>query len=161
MAPLSVAAPAASAAAPATAGTGQDRTALVLPSRAGLERVHHASYRGIAEAVRMARHHVAAALAGVPCAEAAAYALSEVATNAVRHSRSGLPGGWFTVAAGVVPGLLAVVAVTDQGGPWKEGGPDFYLHGLGIVREMAAGVQVDGGECGRTVRVAFTWEAAE
>jgi len=48
------------------AGTGQELIAAGLPRRASLERVHHASYPGVPEAVRAARHHVAGVLAGVP-----------------------------------------------------------------------------------------------
>jgi serine/threonine-protein kinase RsbW len=113
---------------------------------------------GAPESVGELRHQVTEALAGIPCAQDAVYALNEVATNAVVHSRSG-GDGVFTVAVDVVPGSLVEFTVTDQGGPWQEGGPDFYLHGLGIVREMAAKVQVEGGEDGRTVRVSFPWEA--
>jgi serine/threonine-protein kinase RsbW len=143
------------------AGTGQDLAAAGLPGRAGLERVHHASYPGVPKAVRVARQHVAGALAGVPAAEDAVYALSEVASNAVLHSRSGHPGGRFTVAVDIVPGELVAVVVTDQGGPWKDGGPDFYLHGLQIIRELAASVRIDGGEDGRTVWALFPWEATQ
>jgi hypothetical protein len=143
------------------AGTGQDLNAAGLPRRVSLQRVHHASYPGVPEAVRAARHHVAGALAGVPAAEDAVYALSEVASNAVLHSRSGHPGGWFTVAADIVPGALVAVVVTDQGGPWKDGGPDFYPHGLQIVRELAAAVWIDGGEGGRTVWTLFPWQARQ
>ena len=130
-----------------------------LPCREGGRRVLQASYPGEKESVGHLRHQVAEALAGIPCAQDAVYALNEVATNAVVHSRSGQDGGAFTVAVDVVPGSLVEFTVTDQGGPWLEGTPDFYLHGLGIVREMAAEVQVGGGEEGRTVRVSFPWEA--
>jgi anti-sigma regulatory factor (Ser/Thr protein kinase) len=143
------------------AGTGPDLGVAGLPGRAGLERVHHASYPGVPEAVRAARHHVAGALAGVPAAEDVVYAVSEVASNAVLHSRSGHPGGWFTVAVDIVPGALVAVVVTDQGGPWKDSGPDFYPHGLQIVRELAAAVRIDGDESGRTVWVLFRWEARQ
>jgi serine/threonine-protein kinase RsbW len=140
------------------AGTGEDLIAAGLPCRAGLDRVHHASYPGVPEAVRAARQHVAGVLAGVPAAEDVVYAVSEVASNAVLHSRSGHPGGRFTVAVDIVAGALVSVVVTDQGGPWKDGGPDFYPHGLQIVRELAAAVRIDGGEDGRTVWALFPWE---
>jgi len=124
-----------------------------------VERRFHASYPGIPEAVSTARHQVAAALAGVPCAGDVVYALSEVASNAVVHSRSGLPGGHFTVAAEVLPGALAAVMVTDQGGPWAGRTADSYPHGLEIVRRLAATVRIDGDEYGRTILVLFPWEA--
>jgi serine/threonine-protein kinase RsbW len=130
-----------------------------LPRRAGGRRVLQATYPGAPESVRVVRHQAAEALAGIPCGEDVMYALSEVATNAVVHSRSGQDGGEFTVAVDVFPGLQVAFTVTDQGGPWQEGGPDFYLHGLGIVREMAAAVRIGGDQDGRTVRVSFGWEA--
>jgi two-component sensor histidine kinase len=129
-----------------------------LPCREGGRRVLRVRYPGKPEWVSRLRHQVTEALAGIPCAQDAIYALNEVATNAVVHSRSG-QGGQFTVAVVVFAGSQVEFAVTDQGGPWQEGGPDFYLHGLGIVREIAAKVQVVGGEDGRTVRVSFPWEA--
>jgi len=126
-----------------------------------LTRLFWASYPGLPEAVTAARHHVAQALAGAPCAEDALFAVSEVAANAVVHSRSGRPGGWFTVAADVVPGVLAAVVVTDQGGPWAGRAADTYPHGLEIVRAMATEVRVDGDDDGRTVWVIFPWEVSE
>jgi anti-sigma regulatory factor (Ser/Thr protein kinase) len=126
-----------------------------------LTRLFWASYPGVPEAVRTARHHVTQTLAGVPRIDDLAFAVSEVATNAVLHSRSGQPGGWFTVAADVVPGVLAAVVVTDQGGPWAGRAADTYPHGLEIVATMATEVRVDGDDDGRTIWVIFPWEASQ
>lgn len=126
-----------------------------------LTRLFWASYPGVPEAVTAARHHVAQALAGVPCIDDVVYAVSEVGANAVMHSLSGEQGGWFTVAADVVPGVLAAVMVTDQGGAWAGRAADTYPHGLEIVRTMATEVRVDGDENGRTIWVIFPWEASE
>ena len=126
---------------------------------APVEWLFHACYPGIPEAVSTARHQVAAALAGVPCAGDVVYALSEVASNAVLHSRSGLPGGHFTVAVDVLPGALAAVMVTDQGGPWAGRATDTYPHGLEIVRQLSASVHIDGDEDGHTIWVLFPWQA--
>jgi anti-sigma regulatory factor (Ser/Thr protein kinase) len=133
------------------------------PGGAGgtLTRLFWASYPGVPEAVTAARHHVARVLAGVPCAEDVAFALGEVAANAVVHSRSGRPGGRFTVATDVVPGVLAAVVVTDQGGPWSGRADDTYPHGLEIVAAMATEVRVDGDDDGRTIWVIFPWEVSE
>jgi hypothetical protein len=140
-------------------GPRANAAAPALPRREGVRRVLRATYPGVPESVAVVRHQAAEALAGIPCAEDAVYALNEVATNAVMHSRSGRDGGELTVAVDVYPGSRVAFTVTDQGGPWQDSDPDFYLHGLGIVREMAAAVQIDGGEDGRTVRVSFGWEA--
>src|SRR5262249_30987392 len=121
----------------APAGPDLGPIAAGLPCREGGRRMLQARYPGEPASVRQMRHQVAEALAGIPCAEDAIYALNEVATNAVVHSRSGQDGGEFTVAVDVFPGSQVAFTVTDQGGPWKDKGPDFYLHGLGIVREMA------------------------
>jgi anti-sigma regulatory factor (Ser/Thr protein kinase) len=126
-----------------------------------LTRLFWASYPGVPEAVTAARHHVADALAGTPCIDDALFALTEVAANAVLHTRSGRPGGWFTVAADVVPGVLAAIVVTDQGGPWARRAADTYPHGLEIVRTMATEVRVDGDEDGRTIWVIFAWVVSE
>src|SRR5258708_10270319 len=107
-----------------------------------LTRLFWANYPGVPEAVTAARHHVTEVLAGVPCIDDVVFAISEVATNAVLHSRSGQPGGWFTVAADVLPGVLAAIVVTDQGGPWGGRAADTYPHGLEIVRRMATEVRV-------------------
>jgi hypothetical protein len=120
-------------------------------------RPFRASYPGVAEAVGQARAHVAAVLAGVPYADGAVFALGEVAANAVVHSRSGHPGGSFTIATDVLPGELVIVAVSDQGGPWAERDADTYPHGLEIVKAMGALVRVNGGDDGRTVCVILPW----
>lgn len=125
-------------------------TALLLPSIGDLawparqvparrvERLLRASYPGVAESVAAARHDVETVLAGVPVVEDAVFCLGELTTNAVVHSRSGQPGGHFTIAAGILPGQLVVVAVADQGGPWAGRAPDSYPHGLEIIRRLAA-----------------------
>src|SRR5947209_8628030 len=85
-------------------------TVLVLPGRA--------------ESAAAARAAAAKALAGYPAADDAVLALSEMVTNAVQHSRSGLPGGTLEVrltvtAASVLAevaddGPLGVPAVTSR-----------------------------------------------
>lgn len=67
--------------------------------------------------VAAARAFLAASLAGWPAADDAVLCLSELASNAVLHSRSRQPGGWFTVRAHLDPDRLRV-EVRDQGGPW-------------------------------------------
>src|SRR5438045_3586425 len=88
----------------APAGPELGPIAAGLPCRDGGRRVLEASYPGEPESVRKMRHQVTEALAGIPCAEDAIYALNEVATNAVVHSRSGQDDGEFAVAVDVFPG---------------------------------------------------------
>lgn len=147
------------AAAHATAGTAQDPPGL--PARrpwGAVGRVLNATYPGVPESVGEVRQRLAAVLAGVPVAEDAVFCLGEVATNAVVHSRSGRPDGYFTVTADVLPGALVALAVTDEGGTWTGREADTYPHGLEIAGKMALFVRVDGDELGRTVWVVLAWE---
>ena len=72
---------------------------------------------GAPESARAARQLVHQVLGdGHPASETVMLVLSELVTNAIRHSRSGAPGGTLTVA--VCPGLVGVlVQVRDDGGP--------------------------------------------
>jgi hypothetical protein len=79
------------------------------------------------QAVAAARHHVGQVLGGATCAADALFALTEVAANAVLHSRSGQPGGWFTVAPDVAFGALAAVAVAFRAEP-RPGLHDLRVH---------------------------------
>jgi serine/threonine-protein kinase RsbW len=63
---------------------------------------------------------------------------SELVTNATLHTRSGLPGGRFTVRAYLYPGDYAWVGVEDQGGEWADAPPgDEHGRGLAIVAAIA------------------------
>jgi anti-sigma regulatory factor (Ser/Thr protein kinase) len=68
----------------------------------------------VLESVREARAVVRRELGGHPAADAAVLAVSELAANAVRYTRSGLPGGTFAVAVRPLPGG-AEVRVRDAG----------------------------------------------
>ncbi len=74
-------------------------------------------FRADASQVAAARGFLAALLAGGPAADEAVLCLSELATNAVVHSRSRQPGGSFTVRV-QLDGQRLRVEVGDQGGPW-------------------------------------------
>jgi serine/threonine-protein kinase RsbW len=92
-----------------------------------------------ARAVRQARKSLARSLDGCAAAEDAIACLSELAANAVTHSRSARPGGTFTVCARLTPAGRLRVEVTDQGGPWAQPAPTDGQHGRGllIVRQLA------------------------
>ena len=70
---------------------------------------------GTAQALGEARAVVLAALAGCPAAEDAVMCVSELAANAVCHSRSGLASGTFSVAVWRLAHGAVRVAVTDAG----------------------------------------------
>lgn len=63
---------------------------------------------------------------------------SELAANAILHSKSGRPGRTFTVRAVLYPGNYAWVEVIDQGGAWTAGRPgNEHGRGLAIVATIA------------------------
>lgn len=82
---------------------------------------------------------------------------SELATNAVRHSRSGLPGGTFTVQVVVFPGISVRVEVRDEGGPWTPAlaDPEGH-HGFDIVGALAVDWAIKGDDGGRTASAVMT-----
>jgi serine/threonine-protein kinase RsbW len=108
--------------------------------------------------LRRPRRFVAGVLDGCPAAGDALVCVSELATNAVLHSRSGRPGGRFTVCATARPGSLRV-AVADEGGPWghERGGDGQNGRGLLIVGGLASRWGRDEGGAGRTVWFEIDW----
>jgi hypothetical protein len=131
--------------------------------RAGNDRVFCSGYPGVPGAVGRARRDVTLVLDGCPATANVILCLSELATNAVTHSRSGVPGGHFTVAVDLRCGEYVKVTVTDDGGPWAECIPDgdiTYRHGLRIVQDLSAWVCIDGDDAGRAVWFLCGWTAA-
>jgi anti-sigma regulatory factor (Ser/Thr protein kinase) len=79
--------------------------------------------------------------------------VTELATNAISHSRSGAPGGHFTVQVDVWPGGQVRVAVGDDGGPWRERETACDAdcgRGLRIVCALSDRMGITGGNAGRT-----------
>lgn len=105
--------------------------------------------------VAAVRRWLTAGLAGHPATEAAVLVADELASNAVRHTRSGWPRGVFTVYAAV--GEKAVVLlVTDQGGPSvpvpRHAGCDEETgRGLDLVGAVSRSVRWFGGRHARGV----------
>jgi anti-sigma regulatory factor (Ser/Thr protein kinase) len=98
---------------------------------------------GLAERVRVVRSFVGAVLGpGHPCGDEAVLLASELFTNSLRHSSSGLPGETVTVTVTARVGAVRV-EVADRSGPGvpelrpagddAEGG-----RGLGLVAGLAA-----------------------
>lgn len=111
------------------------------------------SYPGRAEHAGAVRRFVADELAGSPVQDDAVLCVSELAANAIVHSRSGLPGGQFEVRIFRHPAGHVRVEVTDQGGLWAPdpGGRENHGRGLLIVSRLANDWGIVGdGQTGRT-----------
>lgn len=120
---------------------------------------HKARIPGDAAQLSLARAWVLALLpTGCPRADDVALVVSELATNAVLHSASGMPGGTVDVLVDVEPDAVAL-AVVDQGPalaparrPAGEGG-----YGLALVAALADAYEVTATETGRTVWCRLDW----
>jgi anti-sigma regulatory factor (Ser/Thr protein kinase) len=96
------------------------------------------SYPGTVDQAREVRADLAKIAGRCPVIDALELLASELAANAVSHSRSGHPGGTFTVRATLYPGDYAWVEVIDQGGPWTAGkDDDEHGRGLAVVGAIA------------------------
>jgi len=85
-----------------------------------------------------------AVLDSCPAVDDIVLCLSELTGNAVQHSASSRPGGTFTVQAKIISGAGVYLEVSDDGGPWRPSGHDDHMHGLGIVRSLAASMSISG-----------------
>jgi anti-sigma regulatory factor (Ser/Thr protein kinase) len=86
---------------------------------------------------------------------------SELATNAVIHSRSAEPGGTITVTADIRAGDHVRIEVHDDGGPWTPpAGSAGRPHGLYIVDVLASQWGVIETGTGRTVWAQLDWLTA-
>jgi serine/threonine-protein kinase RsbW len=75
------------------------------------------TFSGLPGQVSAARRWLAQMIAGFAAVDDVLLACSELATNAIMHSDSGLPGGTFTVRLAIRQDIVRV-EVLDQGGPW-------------------------------------------
>lgn len=126
-------------------------------------RAFWSGYRGVTGEVPRARKDILRVLNGCPGAPEIAVCLSEIATNAVTHSRSGVPGGHFAVTVDLIHGQLVKVTVTDDGGSWAGRMPDpdiSYGHGLEVVRDLSAGMAIEGDDARRMVWFISGWKPA-
>lgn len=127
-----------------------------------LPRTYSSSFPGLAGQVSAARRWLERALDAAPASSDAAFTacllLSELATNSIRHTASGAPGGLFSVIA-VVDADRLRVSVHDQGGPGLpalRGNPAAPAlptggRGLGLVDALATAWDTHAGPTGRTV----------
>lgn len=115
---------------------------------------YSAEYKGIPESVTRARHDLLRFLAGCPAADTAALVISELAANAILHTRSA--HGSFTVNAELFPGYCWL-EVADEGGSWAPSPPGDPLpedetgRGLHIVYAVSSDVEISGSAAGRVI----------
>ncbi|MEU7742906.1 ATP-binding protein [Nonomuraea sp. NPDC049158] len=115
------------------------------------------NFPGTKDQIRQARQFVASCLGDRPEADTAQLIVSELATNAVRHTRSGHTGGRFGVTLHAGSTLL-ILAVFDEGSPTTPHlrhaeDDDQSGRGLHLVETLAIRWGVHGDEAGRTVWV--------
>lgn len=101
-----------------------------------------------------ARRFLATIVEGWPVADDVLLCLSELATNAVLHSRSREPGGCFSIHVQLHRNHLRV-EVCDQGGPWTSRAltdlGQQHGRGLDIVDQLARSWGRSGDESGWTL----------
>jgi anti-sigma regulatory factor (Ser/Thr protein kinase) len=96
------------------------------------------AYPGTIDQPRKVRADLAKIAGRSPIIDSLELLASELAANAVAHSRSRNPGGTFTVRATLYPGDYAWVEVIDEGGPWAAGkDDDEHGRGLAVVAAIA------------------------
>lgn len=122
------------------------------------------AFRGERGQVPLVRDFVSCCLDGRRCPAEAVQDIvacaTELAANAVLHSRSGLPGGHFSVEVAWA-GQSVRVTVEDSGGPWTErgdGGIDAECgRGLRIVAALSADMGIAGDVAGRAAWFCCRW----
>ena len=127
------------------------------PARLSLRTIA-VTYPGTPDQIRQVRVDLRGVLDDCPIAADVTLCASELAANAVRHSRSRYPGGTFTVRAEISPGAYVRIEVEDDGGPWIEPSADQDRgRGLDIIRALAGDWATYAGTGHRIVSVRLTW----
>jgi hypothetical protein len=96
--------------------------------------VFERAYLGTLEQVRQVCADMTAITDGHALSDDLVLITSELATNAIVHSRSGRPAGSFTVRVTIYPDDYAWVEVVDQGGEWAS---QERRHGLTALASIA------------------------
>jgi serine/threonine-protein kinase RsbW len=115
-------------------------------------------FPGCAMQVSVARRFVASLLDGSPWRDDAVVVVSELFTNALRHTESGRPGGLVVVSVGQWPGGVRI-AVTDQGSadrpvirnPGPDRQPADSGNGLYLVARLSGRLEWHDDDWGRTI----------
>ena len=115
------------------------------------------TFPGRADQAAQVRREIAAYLGTAPAAGDTILIVSELAANAILHTRS--RGSTFTVRCQLSPGS-ARVEVEDLGGPWRPRPPADQPHGLDIIAVLTGpdgwGTQPTG-TGGRIVWAELSW----
>jgi|SRR5215469_16602294 len=119
------------------------------------------SFPGQRRQIRLVRATLTLLLQDFPLVSDAVLIASEMAANAVVHSRSAAPGGRFTVRAEACPGKYVRIEVDDQGGQWiPRCRENDRPHGLDLINALAGtgnwGIHGDA-EHGRTAWALLDW----
>jgi anti-sigma regulatory factor (Ser/Thr protein kinase) len=118
-------------------------------------------YPGTADQAKHVRADLARVAGDCPVLDELVLLASELATNAILHSRSGHPAGRFTVRARLYPGHYAWVEVTDHGGTWTtDRASDEQGRGLAIVDAVAGDGNwgIDGDASSRVAWFRLNWD---
>jgi serine/threonine-protein kinase RsbW len=117
------------------------------------------SYLGTIDQVREVCADMTATTNGFPLSDDLVLITSELATNAILHSRSGRPAGSFTVRVTLYPDDYAWVEVIDQGGEWTS---DDRRHGLTALASIAGEGNwgIDGDEACHVAWFRLNWPQA-
>lgn len=121
------------------------------------------AYPGTADQPRQVRADLAEVAGGCPVTDELILLASELAANAILHSRSGHPCRTFTVRATLYPGEYAYVEVADQGGAWtRDEHDDEHGRGLAIVAAVAGDGNwgIDGDSASRVAWFRLDWPQA-
>ena len=118
------------------------------------------AFPGELDQARAARRFTSALLAGCPLLDEVLLAVDELVVNTLRHTKSGQPGGAFTVEITRWDGTVAV-AVTDEGAPSEPAVADAADdaesgRGLRTVSLLASGWGWFGNDRSRTVTAVFS-----
>ncbi len=133
----------------------------VLDCAAGSSWTFSRTFPARPEQVREVRAFLGRVLAGWPNLDDAVMVCCELVTNAVVHSDSAKPGGYFTVRAEARERDYLWLEVQDQGGSWSPGeASDLGGRGLAIVARLADYWDVRGDDTGRVVCARLDWPAA-
>jgi serine/threonine-protein kinase RsbW len=116
------------------------------------------TFPGLPAAISLVRKVVADVTAGLPRADDVVLVACEYATNAIRHSPSGLPGGEFTVRVWIRPGWVRLEVVDQGTDDWIELPEGSFLgdeSGRGLI--VVAALADLWGHSGGRVWAEITW----